>query len=40
MIDLWPELVQLTNEVKNGDWDDTTEEGNEWFAREGKDLLK
>jgi hypothetical protein len=35
-----PQIVKLIEEVKNGEWDDTTEEGNEWFAREGKDLLK
>jgi hypothetical protein len=33
-------IVELINEVADGKWDDTTEEGNEWFAREGKDLLK
>jgi hypothetical protein len=37
---LRPQLVELIEEIKAGDWDDTTEEGNEWFVREGKDLLK
>jgi phenylpyruvate tautomerase PptA (4-oxalocrotonate tautomerase family) len=33
-------IYTLLQEVMNGKWDDTTEEGNEWFVREGKDLLK
>ena len=33
-------IYTLVQEVMDGKWDDTTEEGNEWFAREGKDLLK
>ena len=34
------EAIKLAIEVQNGDWDDTDEEAEAWFNREGKDLLK
>jgi len=31
--------AELANRVMNGEFDSTKEEAEEWFAREGKDLL-
>lgn len=36
---LGPQILELIEEVKDGKWDSTREEGDAWFAREGKDLL-
>lgn len=33
-------ITVLIREVVNGQWDDTQEEFDAWWAREGKDLLK
>ena len=33
-------ICDLATEVKDGKWDDTKEESDAWFKREGKDLLK
>jgi hypothetical protein len=32
--------MNLATEVMEGKWDETKEEAEEWFQREGKDLLK
>jgi hypothetical protein len=34
------EATAIAREVIDGQWDDTNEEAEAWFAREGKDLLK
>lgn len=31
---------EIMEEVKDGKWDETREEAEAWFQREGKDLLK
>jgi hypothetical protein len=31
--------MNLATEVMEGKWDDTKEEGEEWYQREGKDLV-
>jgi hypothetical protein len=34
------EATAIAREVMDGQWDDTKEEAEAWFQREGKDLLK
>lgn len=33
------EATKLAREVMDGEWDDTKEEAEAWYQREGKDLL-
>lgn len=37
---LGPQILDLIEAVKNGEYDNTPEEAEAWFKREGKDLLK
>lgn len=35
-----PEALAVAERVRNGDFDGTTEEAEEWFKREGQDLFR